>query len=239
MQFSRNLPIQLMRAARQQCFSRYLIGLSLLAVISVSLHTLDETAQGDDILRRVFAMGIPLAVPFGARLATLEIRSGALTQVLIRRPQRRQWLQAQLGSVFILAILSFGVFWLSALFAVAGFAGLRKFELVPERGGSELILSLLFGLLLSGLFAICGALGGLMYGDLPTTIAWLLWYFVIELIVAAQIPDIARFLPGGGVNSVLGLSPGGSPLIPLAAVTVFALAHFGLTLGVFRRRDLS
>ncbi|MGL5829334.1 MAG: hypothetical protein ACRC0L_07175, partial [Angustibacter sp.] len=199
---------------------------------------LDQSASAVDTFTRICAMGIPIAVPFGARMATMDLRSGALAQVLLRRPARGQWLLAEVGSVVVLALLSFGVFLLGAALATALWALVTGTGFpTGELPGAFLTASR--GLLLAGIFAGCGALAGIAWGtDMPIIVGWLLWYFVIEIIVAGQIPGSERFLPGGWVNSVIGISPDGSALSAFGATLVLLLALAGPAQWALDRRDL-
>ncbi len=235
-----NLRIALSRAVRQPSLRKYTLVFLALGPSSVSLHALAPQPVVSDLVLRVLALGAPLALLLGARLATADLRAGVVGQILIARPQRRRWVLAQLGSVWLCSVVvaaGFAAITLGCALGAAFFAGLPAAVSAPW---TELAIRTGSAIIVMAMFSVLGGLLGLLVGnDRPIVAGWLLWYFAAELLVIAWVPDSGKFLPGGWVDAALGLQGQANLLFAVSCAGITGFLLLGPTLWIVGRRDVN
>jgi hypothetical protein len=212
--FPMDVRLALLKAVR----SKFTLGYGTAAVlVSVGMATLQvvlgqSPARSDvsDALLRALSICPVLLFLLGAALGAGDLRNGMIGPLLVARPSRVRWVAAQ-----TLATMALGMF----VFAVAvamSCAGVWLLAAGSQGHGGHLeLLPLAARLLPAAGFvagaAAVGALSAIAAGDhVAVSVMALVWYFVLEVLLASAVPQSKAFLPGTLVETAFGIAgPGG------------------------------
>lgn len=155
---------------------------------------------------------------------TTEFRHGTIGRTLQITPSRTRMLAAKLagGAAYALLFFVLGLVVITALLLLA--VVLRDVSLDP---GSDTVTALWqgpVGLVLNAIFGI--AIGALIRSQAVAITVTLIWLFVVENLLSALVPAVARWLPFRALSSLfipaeMAAQSGGMLLAPLVALAVF------------------
>jgi ABC-2 type transport system permease protein len=178
---------------------------------------------------------------------TTEFRHGTIGRTLQVEPSRTRMLLAKLavGATYALAYFATSLLVVGAVLAIAAVV-----QGVPLSAGSATLTALWQGPVGLVLNAVLGvALGALIRSQVVAIALTLVWLFLVESLVAALLPDVARWLPFQALNALFtspeaaAAAPGGAAafLDPAAGLAVFlgyVLAAAAGAVVLLRTRDV-
>lgn len=183
-----------------------------------------------------------LAVVTGVRAYTDEARHGSIVPTLVTTPDRRRVVGAKLLVITATTAL-FGLI-ATAVGAGVSLAWFAADGMGVTVGISSLAILGVKMMLLGAAWAAIGLGVGLIVGhQVAAIVGSLLYVLVIEDLIGAFAGGVAKYLPGGAADAMVGIFPGGMPVLaPLlggallvgwVAVSVVAGA------GRLQRRDIA
>jgi ABC-type transport system involved in multi-copper enzyme maturation permease subunit len=216
-----------------------LIALGVVAVLWESNHTTLAAPLADQpVLHIALSLTWVFVMILGLRSFTDEFRNGSIVPTLLADPHRRRVLAAKLAAVGAAAVLF--------TFAVAGLTLAIWLPWLAAKGVAIDVavapLAVWFGrlLLIDLLFAAIGVGVGLaVRHQVAAIVGSLVVITVVENLMDAMAPSIARFLPAAGAWAVAGL--GGAFMRPIGgALVLVAWALGAVVVGAFlmERRDI-
>lgn len=230
-----------------------LIGVALTTLGSLPLLLLTKVAESEDIpeldaadpelLRQVWSsMGSAavIALIIGILGFTGEYRHETITGTFLTEPRRGRIVAAK---AVISAILGVMLALLSAVTVVLLALWLLPAGHAPIDWGY--IASIALATMLTyALYAILGvSVGALITNQVAAIVLGLLWVLLLESLIGALRPEVAKWLPGGAAQSILGGGmPGVDLLAPAAAVAVllaYTVALGAIAASTTLRRDIT
>ena len=132
---------------------------------------------------------------------TGEFRHMTITSTFLATPRRSRVLLAKMLTYGALGVAIACL--TMVLVTVAAFASLAPFEHAPIT--LEAIASVLAGAVIGmALYAVLGvSVGSLIPNQVAAIVTALVWVLLVEAIVAIAFPSVARWLPGGALNSAM------------------------------------
>ena len=216
------------------------VGLSVMAVLSVSGQPASETARPFHEQQFMFLSTFVkmFVIVLGIRIVTDEFRYGTVMPTLTFSPRRGRVLAAKAiaGGAAGLVV---GVLAQATLLGVAlGMFNLQGQEL---RVGSDAVRALAGGVVAASLWTVIGVgVGAIVRSQVAAIVGSFLWLMALEEILRTKLGDLGGYLPGqAGFALALGGTEvrysvtGGLTLASYAALTIV------IGLVVFRRRDVS
>jgi hypothetical protein len=223
-----------------------LVGVLVLTVVAAGL-SMDSRALGDpehqkELLRNGTSASI-FAALVGVLAMTSEFRHGTIRSTFLFTPNRRRVVVAKVGAAMlagaVLGVVGEGV----AL--ATGIAVLRA------RGASLQIGSADIGLLFLGTVGLCAlwaalgvGIGAVVRNQVAALVGLSVWAFVVEVILFAYAPAVARFGPGAAGRAMTGDTTGADSLHLLTApagtvlLAVYAVLFAVAGVVVTNRRDV-
>jgi hypothetical protein len=170
---------------------------------TLGIPTLDEVALMN-LLYGGSATGVALALILGVVGATAEYRYGTIDHTYLFSPKRSRVLIAKfLVHAFIGALVglaSFGLAYLATEAAVAG-----KSHAIIET--ADLISIGIATVAAFSIYTMLGvAFGSLVRNQLIGVAATFGWIFIFERLMVVFTPDLGKWLPGGAVNGLFGVT---------------------------------
>lgn len=183
-----------------------------------------------------------LAVVTGVRAYTDETRYGSIVPTLVATPDRRRVVVAKLLVTGVAAAI-FGAV-AAAVGAGVSLAWFTAQGLEVTLGVSALLALGAKMMLLGAAWSAIGLGVGLIVGhQVGALVGSLLYVLVIEELIGAFTGGLARFLPGGAADAVVGIAPGGLTLLAPSVGVALLAAWVALALIVgdqrLQRRDIA
>jgi ABC-2 type transport system permease protein len=187
-------------------------------------------------------LGVLFAALLGAMSITTEIRSGTIRPTLLVTPWRSRVIAAKAATSMVIGA-SFGLA-ASAVAAAAGTATLqaRGIDVLLDSGDYALLIA--GGAAAAALWAAIGVgVGAVVRNQVPALISVCVWLLFVETLLlgdAANLNDIARFLPGAAAQGLSGQDPGTllAPAAALALLPLYAAAAVIVGSRATSRRDV-
>ena len=216
-----------------------LVALGVVAVLWESNHTTLAAPLADQpVLHIALSLTWVFVMILGLRSFTDEFRNGSIVPTLLADPHRRRVLAAKLAAVGAAAVLF--------TFAAAGLTLAIGLPWLVAKGVAIDVavapLAVWFGrlLLIDLLFAAIGVGVGLaVRHQVAAIVGSLVVITIVENLMDAIAPSIARFLPAAGAWALAGL--GGAFMRPIGgALVLVAWALGAVVVGAFlmERRDI-
>lgn len=189
------------------------------------------------------ATGVALALILGVVGATAEYRYGTIDHTYLIAPKRSKVLVAKLvvhaviGAIVGLA--SFGIAYVATTLAVAG----KNHATVTTQGLVEIGIATVAAFSIYTMLGI--AFGSLVRNQLVGVAATFGWIFIFERLMVVFTPDLGKWLPGGAVNGLFGVTAilNGQEYLPRNESALLLLAYgvilIGACLIVTPRRDIN
>ena len=189
------------------------------------------------------ATGVALALILGVIGATSEYRYGTIDHTYLVQPKRYIVLYAKLlihGIIgAILGLVAFALAYLATTVAVSG-------KDHAEISTGELFTIAMATIAAYAIYTMLGvAFGSLVRNQLVGVAATFVWIFIFERLLVVFTPDIGKWLPGGAVNGLFGVTAilnGGKYFdrsTSGALLIAYAIVLIGLSLFFTPRRDVS
>jgi ABC-type transport system involved in multi-copper enzyme maturation permease subunit len=176
-----------------------------------------------------------LAVVAGVRAYTDEVRYGSIVPTLVSTPDRRRVVAAKVlvigatAAIFGLVSVGVGAGVSLVWFAVHG---------IEVTVGAAALAALGAKMMLIG--AAWSAIGvgvGLIVGhQVAALVGSLLYVLVIEDLIGAFAGGVAKYLPGGAADAVVGLAPGGMTVLAPATGAMLIAAWVAVSVVAGERR---
>ena len=150
------------------------------------------------------ATGVALALILGVVGATAEYRYGTIDHTYLVSPKRSRVLVAKLfvhaviGA--IVGLVSFGIAYLTTNAAVAGKAHAQ----VTNSALIEIGIATIAAFAIYTMLGV--AFGSLVKNQLIGVAATFGWIFIFERLMVVFVPDLGKWLPGGAVNGLFGVT---------------------------------
>ena len=182
----------------------------------------------------------------GASVAGAEWKAGTITTALTWEPSRRRLHAARMASA---AILAFAIgFVLEVVYLAAAVPAVAINGTTEGTGGgwwAGLLLAMTRLALITSLVAVLAAsLATIGRNTSAAIVAMAAWALVVERIVAGLRPQLARFMIGENVATVVpwsqltGVDFERPPIVAMAALFVYVAAVVALAAASFTRRDV-
>lgn len=135
---------------------------------------------------------------------TGEFRHMTITSTFLAAPRRSRVLVAKMALYGALGALVAVV--TMAFVVAATFGSLLPFDHAPITPGA--VWSVLAGAVIGlALYAVVGvSLGSLIKNQVAAIVVALVWVLLVEALVGLAFPDVARWLPGGALNSAMSVA---------------------------------
>lgn len=150
------------------------------------------------------ATGVALALILGVVGATAEYRYGTIDHTYLVSPKRSRVLVAKLfvhaviGA--IVGLVSFGIAYLTTNAAVAG----KDHAQVTNSALIEIGIATVAAFAIYTMLGV--AFGSLVKNQLIGVAATFGWIFIFERLMVVFVPDLGKWLPGGAVNGLFGVT---------------------------------
>lgn len=141
------------------------------------------------------------ALLLGIIAMTGEFRHMTITSTFLATPRRGRVL---LGKMVLFGVIGIGVAVLTfSVVLVTTVVALLPFDHAPIT--ADAALSVLVGAVIGlALYAVLGvSLGSVITNQVAAIVVALLWVLLIEPLLGLAFPDVARWLPGGALNSAM------------------------------------
>lgn len=220
------------------------IGLTALSVVPAILlsgtdpqFSLETTTMMNQMWAGIASASV-IALVLGIIAVTGEFRHQTITESFLIEPRR---------TAFVTAKAVVQAAWGVLLALVCGGMGiLLAIALLPTQPHLPVDWGHVFGVygaavLLFALYAVLGvAVGALIRSQVIALVVALLWVMLIEPLIVTFLPDVGKWLPGGGANAFLQSSPDllplwGGALLLLGYTVVFSAIAVRTTL----QRDIT
>lgn len=209
---------------------------------TLGIPTLDDVRLMN-LLYGGSATGVALALILGVVGATAEYRYGTVDHTYLIAPKRSKVLVAKiivhafLGALVGLA--SFGIAYVATEIAVAG----KSHAVVAS---SDLIQIGIATVAAFSIYTMLGvAFGSLVRNQLVGVAATFGWIFIFERLMVVFTPDLGKWLPGGAVNGLFGVTAimNGQEYLPRNESALLLLAYgvvlISACLYITPRRDIN
>lgn len=180
----------------------------------------------------------------GALATAGEFRHGTITATLLVTPRRRDLLRAKALAVAIVALAT--TFAVEVVALSLGTAFVRAHDLASTASVADVALTAGGVAVAAVLYGLAGVGLGLVLRDQTAAVALALaWVGIAEGVVPVVVrrPWLFRWLPGGAVNSLLGVADPPGDLLPAWAGALMLLAVAGALLAAaaatFTSRDVA
>jgi ABC-2 type transport system permease protein len=209
-----------------------MVGLVAFAVLVHGLGVGTENADtATEQLTVVLGPGELLGVLFagllGVMSVTTEIRHGTIRPTFLVTPWRGRVITAK-AATSILIGAGFGLA-ASAVAAATATAALQARGIDVLLDGGDYLLFIAGGAAAAALWAAIGVgVGAVVRNQVPALIGLCVWLLFVETLLlgdAANLSDLARFLPGAAAQGLSGQDPG-TLLAPAAALALLPLYTF-------------
>ena len=195
-----------------------------------------ETTEGFRNVLAAASSGGVLVLIIGIVMVAGEFRFNTVTSTFLVTPDRTRVVSAKLAASAILGV-AIGIL-ASALTLVISLPWLSSRHVDLAAHGSDIALVLLGGI---GATAIGGpvgvGIGAMLTNQTLAVTATLIWVLLVEQLLAAFSPGVARWFPGGAASAMSGVSPASGSALPLwAGALVFA--GYGLVFSAVGSRFL-
>lgn len=189
------------------------------------------------------ATGVALALILGVVGATAEYRYGTVDHTYLVEPKRSRVLVAKLVVHAIIGALvglaSFGIAFATTTAAVSG-------KVHAQVSSSDLFEIGLATVAAFAIYTMLGvAFGSLVRNQLVGVAATFGWIFIFERLMVVFTPDLGKWLPGGAVNGLFGVTAimNGQEYLPRNESALLLLAYgvilIGACLIVTPKRDIN
>ena len=189
------------------------------------------------------ATGVALALILGVVGATAEYRYGTVDHTYLISPKRSRVLISKLfihGVIgALVGLMSFGIAYIATTLAVSGktHAQVSTTSLLEIGGATIAAFSI---------YAMLGvAFGSLVRNQLVGVAATFGWIFIFERLLVVFTPDLGKWLPGGAVNGLFGVTAimNGQEYLPrnesAGLLLMYATLLIGACLIVTPKRDIT
>jgi ABC-2 type transport system permease protein len=226
------------------------VGMAGLVAFAVLVHGLGVGTENADtaseqltvVLGPGELLGVLFAALLGAMSVTTEIRHGTIRPTFLVTPWRSRVITAK-AATSILTGAGFGLV-ASAVAAAAGTAALqaRGIDVLLDSGDYALLIA--GGAAAAALWAAIGVgVGAVVRNQVPALISVCVWLLFVETLLlgdAANLSDVARFLPGAAAQGLSGQDPGTllAPAAALALLPLYAAAAVIVGSRATSRRDV-
>jgi ABC-2 type transport system permease protein len=226
------------------------VGMAGLVAFAVLVHGLGVGTENADtaseqltvVLGPGELLGVLFAALLGAMSVTTEIRHGTIRPTFLVTPGRSRVITAK-AATSILTGAGFGLV-ASAVAAAAGTAALqaRGIDVLLDSGDYALLIA--GGAAAAALWAAIGVgVGAVVRNQVPALISVCVWLLFVETLLlgdAANLSDVARFLPGAAAQGLSGQDPGTllAPAAALALLPLYAAAAVIVGSRATSRRDV-
>lgn len=204
------------------------------------------TLESVDLMNLLYggsATGVALALILGVVGATAEYRYGTVDHTYLIAPKRSKVLVAKLLVHGIIGALtglaSFGIAFAATTFAVSGKAHAEvSTTTLFEIAGATIAAFAIYAML--GV-----AFGSLVRNQLVGVAATFGWIFIFERLLVVFTPDLGKWLPGGAVNGLFGVTAimNGQEYLPrdqsAGMLAIYGVILIGACLIVTPKRDIS
>jgi ABC-2 type transport system permease protein len=188
-------------------------------------------------------LGVLFAALVGAMSVTTEIRHGTIRPTFLVSPWRARVISAK-AAASIITGAGFGLA-ASAVAAAAATAALQARGIDALLDGGDYALFIAGGGAAAALWATIGVgVGAVVRNQVPALIGLCVWLLFVETLLlgdAANLSDVARFLPGAAAQGLAGQDPGTllAPVIALVLLSLYAAAAVVVGARTTSRRDLT
>ena len=202
-----------------------------------------ENVELMNLLYGASATGVALALILGVVGATAEYRYGTVDHTYLITPRRSRVLVAKLlvhaliGA--LVGLVSFGIAIVATNIAVSGKAhAVVEMSSLVKIGGATMAAFSIYSML--GI-----AFGSLVRNQLVGVAATFGWIFIFERLMVVFTPDLGKWLPGGAVNGLFGVTAimNGQEYLPRNESALLLLAYgvilIGACLIVTPKRDIN
>lgn len=209
---------------------------------TLGIPTLDDVRLMN-LLYGGSATGVALALILGVVGATAEYRYGTVDHTYLIAPKRSKVLVAKiivhafLGA--LVGVASFGIAYVATEIAVAG----KSHAVVAS---SDLIQIGIATVAAFSIYTMLGvAFGSLVRNQLVGVAATFGWIFIFERLMVVFTPDLGKWLPGGAVNGLFGVTAimNGQEYLPRNESALLLLAYgvvlISACLYITPRRDIN
>lgn len=209
---------------------------------TLGIPTLDDVRLMN-LLYGGSATGVALALILGVVGATAEYRYGTVDHTYLIAPKRSKVLVAKiivhafLGA--LVGVASFGIAYVATELAVAG----KSHAVVAS---SDLIQIGIATVAAFSIYTMLGvAFGSLVRNQLVGVAATFGWIFIFERLMVVFTPDLGKWLPGGAVNGLFGVTAimNGQEYLPRNESALLLLAYgvvlISACLYITPRRDIN
>jgi ABC-2 type transport system permease protein len=188
-------------------------------------------------------LGVLFAALLGAMSVTTEIRHGTIRPTFLVTPWRSRVITAKATTSLVIGA-GFGLA-ASVVAAAAGTATLRARGIDVMLDSGDYLLFIAGGAAAAALWAAIGVgVGAIVRNQVPALIGLCVWLLFVETLLlgdAANLSDVARFLPGAAAQGLSGQDAGTllPPAAALALLPLYAAAAVIVGSRATSRRDVA
>jgi len=183
-----------------------------------------DTAEGLRNVLSAASSGTVILLILGILIMAGEFRHNTATSTFLVCPDRRRVVGAKLiASSMVGAGLAVAA---SAVTMAVGLPWLAAKDVPVDLLGADVGLVLFGSILATALYALVGVgVGSLLRNQTVALAVALVWVMVVESLVVSFLPEVGRWLPGGAVAALTGVSTIEGGLLPMWAGALLFAAY--------------